>query len=300
MKLALKIDAATFRGTLVGVPRLVEALRAAGAQASFFFNLGPDRSGSILGRLLAESRQGASLIERHGLATALYGTLLPGPDVGQRCAEILRGVRDAGFETGVLAWCRADWQRRAARADAGWTERQMRRAVDRYQRVLGAAPKAHAAAGWQLNPHALRLTQRLGFGFASDTRGSHPFVPVWNAEVVLCPQLPTTLPTLDEMLLQEGCNLDNVHERLLALTAEPPSAGHVFTLRAELEGQKLLPVFARLLQGWQEQGYTLVSLGGLFESIDASRLPRHELLRGDLPGCRGSLMLQGPEFLAAA
>ena len=300
MKLALKIDAATFRGTLVGVPRLVEALRAAGAQASFFFNLGPDRSGSILGRLLAESRQGASLIERHGLATALYGTLLPGPDVGQRCAEILRGVRDAGFETGVLAWCRADWQRRAARADAGWTERQMRRAVDRYQRVLGAAPKAHAAAGWQLNPHALRLTQRLGFGFASDTRGSHPFVPVWNAEVVLCPQLPTTLPTLDELLLQEDCNLDNVHERLLALTAEPPSTGHVFTLRAELEGQKLLPVLGRLLQGWQAQGYALVSLGGLFESIDASRLPRHELLRGELPGCRGSLMLQGPEFLAAA
>ncbi|MBL8502160.1 MAG: 4-deoxy-4-formamido-L-arabinose-phosphoundecaprenol deformylase [Rhodocyclaceae bacterium] len=300
MKLALKIDAATFRGTLVGVPRLVEALRAAGAQASFFFNLGPDRSGSILGRLLAESRQGASLIERHGLATALYGTLLPGPDVGQRCAEILRGVRDAGFETGVLAWCRADWQRRAARADAGWTERQMRRAVDRYQRILGTAPTAHAAAGWQLNPHALRLTQRLGFGFASDTRGSHPFVPVWNAEVVLCPQLPTTLPTLDELLLQEDCNLDNVHERLLALTAEPPSTGHVFTLRAELEGQKLLPVLGRLLQGWQAQGYALVSLGGLFESIDASRLPRHELLRGELPGCRGSLMLQGPEFLAAA
>ena len=300
MKLALKIDAATFRGTLVGVPRLVEALRAAGAQASFFFNLGPDRSGSILGRLLAESRQGASLIERHGLATALYGTLLPGPDVGQRCAEILRGVRDAGFETGVLAWCRADWQRRAARADAGWTERQMRRAVDRYQRILGTAPTAHAAAGWQLNPHALRLTQRLGFGFASDTRGSHPFVPVWNAEVVLCPQLPTTLPTLDEMLLQEGCNLDNVHERLLALTAEPPSAGHVFTLRAELEGQKLLPVLGRLLQGWQAQGYALVSLGGLFESIDSRRLPRHELLRGALPGCRGRLMLQGPEFLAAA
>ena len=300
MKLALKIDAATFRGTLVGVPRLVEALRAAGAQASFFFNLGPDRSGSILGRLLAESRQGASLIERHGLATALYGTLLPGPDVGQRCAEILRGVRDAGFETGVLAWCRADWQRRAARADAGWTERQMRRAVDRYQRILGTAPTAHAAAGWQLNPHALRLTQRLGFGFASDTRGTHPFVPVWHGEVTLCPQLPTTLPTLDELLLQEDCNLDNVHERLLALTAEPPSTGHVFTLRAELEGQKLLPVLGRLLQGWQAQGYALVSLGGLFESIDASRLPRHELLRGELPGCRGSLMLQGPEFLAAA
>ena len=297
MKLALKIDAATFRGTLVGVPRLVEALRAAGAQASFFFNLGPDRSGSILGRLLAESRQGASLIERHGLATALYGTLLPGPDVGQRCAEILRGVRDAGFETGVLAWCRADWQRRAARADAGWTERQMRRAVDRYQRILGTAPTAHAAAGWQLNPHALRLTQRLGFGFASDTRGSNPFVPVWNAEVVLCPQLPTTLPTLDELLLQEDCNLDNVHERLLALTAAAPATGHVFSPSADL-GLALLPVCEQLLSGWRQQGYEIVSLGHLFESIDASRLPRHEVVRGTVPGRRGTLTLQGAEHLA--
>ena len=31
MKLALKVDAATYRGTLVGVPRLVEALRQARA-----------------------------------------------------------------------------------------------------------------------------------------------------------------------------------------------------------------------------------------------------------------------------
>ena len=28
----------------------------------------------------------------------LYGTLLPGPDIGKRCATILRSVRDAGFE----------------------------------------------------------------------------------------------------------------------------------------------------------------------------------------------------------
>jgi undecaprenyl phosphate-alpha-L-ara4FN deformylase len=118
-------------------------------------------------------------------------------------------VRDAGFETGVLGWDGADLAAPRCAADPGWTERQMRRAVDRYQRMFGEAPTAHAAAGWQLNPHALRLTQRLGFGFASDTRGTHPFVPVWNAEVVLCPQLPTTLPTLDELLLRDGCSVDN-------------------------------------------------------------------------------------------
>ena len=70
--------------------------------------------------------------------------------------------------------------------------------------------------------------------------------------------------------------------------------------RPDLEGQKLLPVFVKLLEGWKSQGYELVSLGGLLEAIDASRLPRHELVRGTIEGRAGTLMLQGPEFLAAA
>jgi len=298
MNLALRVEAATCRGTLVGVPRLVDALRRAEAQATFYFNLGPDHSGRRLGSLLAASRKGASALSRHGLATLLYGTLLPGPDIGSRCADILRGVRDAGFGTGVLGWDCAAWQRRAADASPSWTAKQMQRAISRYENIFGEAPKTHAAAGWQMNPHALRLTQRLGFGYASDTRGSHPFIPVWNAEVVLCPQLPTTLPTLDELLGRDGCTPDTVHERLLALTAQPPPAGHVFTVQAELEGQMLLPVFEKLLGGWKEQGYDIVSLDGLFEAIDASRLPRHELVRGMIEGRAGTLMLQGPEFLA--
>lgn len=300
MKLALKIDAATFRGTLVGVPRLVDALRTAEAQATFFFNLGPDRSGRLLGSLLAASREGATALGRYGMAGLLQGTLLPGPDVGRRCADILRGVRDAGFDTGVQGWDHAAWQSEAEKAGPGWIERRMQRAIARYVKIFGEAPKIHAAAGWQMNPHALRLTQRLGFGYASDTRGTHPFVPVWNAEVVLCPQLPTTLPPVDELLGRDGCNIDNVHERLLELTAQAPATGHVYNVRADLEGQGLLPVFKKLLAGWKDQGYELVSLGGLLEAIDASRLPRHELVRGTIEGRAGTLMLQGPEFLAAA
>lgn len=296
MKLALKIDAATFHGTLAGVPRLVEVLRKSGAQATFCFNLGPDHSGRMLGTLLAASRKGASALSRHGLATLLYGTLLPGPDIGRRCADILRGVRDAGFDTGVQGWDGAAWQRRVEHAAPAWIERQMQRAVARYRDIFGEAPRAHAAAGWQTSAHALRLTQRLGFGFASDTRGTHPFVPVWNGEVTLCPQLPVTLPALDELLGQEGCDVGNVHERLLALTAQAPATGHVFSLQADL-ALALQPTVEKLLEGWRQQGYEIVSLGNLYESIDASRLPRHALVRGSVGGRAGSLVLQGPEFL---
>jgi undecaprenyl phosphate-alpha-L-ara4FN deformylase len=49
-KLALKIDVDTWRGTLQGVPRLVEILRRIGADASFLFSLGPDHTGRAIKR----------------------------------------------------------------------------------------------------------------------------------------------------------------------------------------------------------------------------------------------------------
>ena len=120
-----------------------------------------------------------------------------------------------------------------------------------------------------MNAHALRLTQRLGFAYASDCRGTHPFIPVWNGEIVSCPQLPTTLPTLDELIGLDGTTDDNVHERLLALTGQPRD--HVFTLHAELEGMKLAPVLERLLTGWREQGYELVALNDIASRLNVGR-----------------------------
>jgi peptidoglycan/xylan/chitin deacetylase (PgdA/CDA1 family) len=148
-----------------------------------------------------------------------------------------------------------------------------------------------------MNAQALRMTQRLGYRWASDCRGSHPFMPVWNAEVVLCPQLPTTLPTLDELLGTDGLTADNVHQRLLRHTATQVQ-DHVFTLHAELEGLRLGNTLERLLEGWREQGYQLVSLGEMRDALDLEKLPRHEMIRSEVPGRSGSLMLQGEKFLS--
>jgi len=50
LRLALKVDVDTLRGTLEGVPALVAALRAAGAGGTFLFSLGPDRTGRAIRR----------------------------------------------------------------------------------------------------------------------------------------------------------------------------------------------------------------------------------------------------------
>lgn len=292
-QLALKIDVDTYRGTREGVPRLVEILQSHNAQATFFFSLGPDHTGRAIKRVFRPGFLGkvsrTSVFKHYGIKTLLYGTLLPAPDIGKKCAGIMRMVRVAGFEVGIHCYDHIRWQDHVAVKDAEWTRREMQLAVDSFTEIFGEAPKAHAAAGWQMNRHALRLTQQLGFDYSSDTRGTHPFIPTWQAEIIACPQLPTTLPTLDELMNRDGITLDNIAQHILKLTEAPSATGHVYTLHAELEGGKWLPIFEQLLQGWQAQGYELVSMRQYLQGLDVAALPRHEVLMREVEGRVGKL-----------
>lgn len=295
-QLALKIDVDTFRGTREGVPRLVETLKRHQAGATFFFTLGPDHMGRAIKRVFRRgylskvSRM--SVVEHYGIKTLLYGTLLPGPDIGKDCADIMRAVRDAGFEVGIHCYDHTRWQDHVAGQGAEWTEREMRRAIERFTEIFGEPPRAHAAAGWQTNRHALRLTQRMGFDYCSDTRGTEPFLPTWDAEIITCPQLPTTLPTVDELINRDGITLQNVAQHLLQLTAAETETGHVFTLHAELEGGKWMPVLEQLLQGWKQQGYELVPMRQMMRGIKATP-PLHAVAMREIAGRSGMFAVQG-------
>jgi len=288
-RIALKIDADTYRGTLSGIPTLIELLQRHEAQATFFFSLGPDRSGL--------EKRADSLGRYYGLGTRLRGRLLPCPSIGSRCAETLHRASDAGFELGIHAWDRVGWEQRVQLADNPWIESEMAKARSRFEEIFAQPAKAHGAAGWRMNRHALRLTQRLGFDYASDSRGSHPFIPVIDGEIVACPQLPTTLPTLDEILaLEPGCSPDSAADRILQLSSAI-AGDHVFTLRAELEGMKFGSAIERLVSGWKSKDYQLVALRDIHSTLDLQALPRHTVNFVETPGRRGPRMTQGPEFL---
>jgi len=208
----------------------------------------------------------------------------------------MRDIRARGFEVGIHTWDHVRWQDGVADADEDWTQWQMALAVQRFTEVFGEAPLVHGAAGWQMNSHAYRRTQSFGFRYASDTRGTHPFIPVIRAEIVGCPQFPTTLPTLDEMIGLDGVTEANVAERLLEMT-KAADRDHVYTLHAELEGMKLAAAFDKLLAGWKAQGYELVSMKQLVDATDATRLPMHAVVQGGVPGRSGTLALQAGAFL---
>jgi peptidoglycan/xylan/chitin deacetylase (PgdA/CDA1 family) len=295
--ICLKVDVDTWRGTREGVPALARLLERFGAPATFLFSLGPDHTGRAIQRVFRPGFFGkvarTSVVEHYGVRTLLYGTLLPGPDIGRREAALLRSIAGAGFETGVHTWDHVRWQDHVAQADAAWTRTELTRATTRYAEVFGHAPRVHGAAGWQMNEHAVRLESELGYAVASDTRGRTPFQPVdANGGPIGPPQFPTTLPTLDELLGLDGRDAGNVHEALLSRTAHAPAPIEVYTLHAELEGQRLLPVFERLLSGWRAQGHRFASLGQL-PALQTAPMPHERLERGEVPGRSGALAVQG-------
>jgi hypothetical protein len=100
------------------------------------------------------------------------------------------------------------------------------------------------------------------------------------------------------MIGVNGVSVDNVAQHLLERSRDALPSGHVYTLHAELEGIKLAPVFERLLEGWREMGYRLMSLRDYFDSLPNKNLPRHEAAVGEVAGRAGPLSVQGPEFLA--
>lgn len=298
--LALKIDADTLRGTREGIPPLVEILKRYGAGATFLFSLGPDHTGRALKRVFRpgflKKVSRTSVLEHYGLKTLLYGTVLPGPDIGLKAAKEMQATAEAGFEVGIHCWDHIRWQDGVGKANQSWTSREINRATDRFRSIFGVKALTHGAAGWQMNIHALRQLDDLKMDYASDCRGTHPFLPVVNGELFSCPQFPTTLPTLDELIGVDDITQSHVADHLLGITAQQQSQSQVFTLHAELEGMKFLPQFESLIKGWLAQGWKLVSLKDLAEAHRDEQLPRHQFVQGSIPGRSGTLSLQGPPF----
>jgi hypothetical protein len=140
----------------------------------------------------------------------------------------------------------------------------MTQAVEDYHEIFQTPPKSFAAAGWQVNPHLFVLEEKLGFAYASDTRGKSPFRPELQSMRSKCIQVPTTLPTLSDMLLTEGVTRENVHEYIYAESQYVAPHGHVYSLDAEMEGIRYLSSLEKLLVMWAGYGE---GLGRLDESV---------------------------------
>lgn len=294
-RIALKVDVDTCRGTLEGVPSLLRLFDQYQVRATFLFSLGPDHTGRALKRIFRpgflQKVRRTSVASNYGLKTLMYGVLLPGPHIGCKAGAVMRSVAGAGHEVGIHCYDHVRWQDFVANRDEAWTRREISRAAEAFEEVFGCAAKVHGAAGWQLNAPTLELEEELGFSYASDVRGSSPFFPSFGGVEPGCPQIPTTLPTLDELIGRDGITQENVHQRLYSESRRQLPHGHVYTLHAELEGMGLLQVMERLLQMWRSEG-EVCAMEEIYHSLELPQLPREKIIWGELPGRSGKLAMQ--------
>lgn len=291
MKLALRVDVDTFRGTRDGVPRLLDLLAARNVKATFFFTLGPDNMGRHLLRLLKPKfaakmlRSGAASL--YGWDILLAGTLWPGRRIGAALARVLRAAEAAGHEVGLHAWDHHRWQVAARRMTPAALHAELARGAEAFAAALGRPPDCSAAAGWVCDERILAAKEAFGFRYNSDCRGSGVFVP--NVGGRDCaPQVPTTLPTYDEVIGRDG--LTDARYNAWLLDRLRPGELNVLTVHAEVEGIARASLFADFLAESARRGVEIGPLGSVLEP-DA-RYPRDGVVVAPIAGREGDVCWQ--------
>lgn len=289
--LAIKVDVDTLKGYREGMPRLLDILKKYEVRASIFFSMGPDNSGKAIRRIFRPGFIGKMLRTKapstYGLKTLLYGTLLPAPMIVASDPGPLRRAVDEGHECGIHAWDHVYWQDLLPRLTREEIRGQFERALELFERTAGFRPVCCAAPGWQVTPESLSVQDELGFDYASDVRGFGPFLPRMGGRTFRTPQIPSTLPTLDEVLGMNGVTPEGAVDLYLDLL-EPGL--NVHTVHTEMEGGRMSPVFDAFLNLCREGELSFVTLREAL--AEAGPLPEREVVPGTLPGRAGTLALE--------
>jgi peptidoglycan/xylan/chitin deacetylase (PgdA/CDA1 family) len=294
--LAIKVDVDTDRGTRIGVPALLALFKEMGLRSTFLFSLGPDTTGRAIKRVfrrgfLSKVRR-TGVVGIYGVRTLLNGTLLPAPHVGRRNEAVMRAARDLGHDVGIHCYDHIRWQDGLSRMTEAEVFAEFAKALREFDRIFQESAAIAGAAGWQANAFSLAAYDAAGLLYASDARGTHAFFPRLNGRVFKTVQLPTTLPTLDELLGRPEHPEDGMVEHYLSLI----KAGrpNVLTIHAEIEGMKKIAFFRTFLEQARKQSVRFTTLRDLANELleNPASIPVCDLITGTVDGRSGSLAIQ--------
>lgn len=296
IRLALKVDVDTDRGTRVGVPNLVADLEAVEAPACFLFSLGPDQTGRAITRVFRpgffQKVSRTSVVQVYGVRTLLNGTLLPAPHIGRRNAGVMRAVQAAGFEVGIHCYNHYRWQDYVQTMSLAAVRNEFEAARAEFLRIFGHEARTAGAAGWQSNARSREVYEEAGLLYASDTRGGGPFFPRVEGKIFKTLEIPSTLPTFDELMGRPEYPDEKIVPHFLQLLRK--DRANVFTLHAEIEGMGRRALFQQLLKACREAGVEFIRMDDLANELLANRaaLPVREQVMASIDGRSGVVAAQ--------
>jgi peptidoglycan/xylan/chitin deacetylase (PgdA/CDA1 family) len=228
----------------------------------------------------------------YGLRTLMNGVLLPGPHIGRRHTDTMRAVRDAGHEVGIHCYDHIRWQDELAKMSPDEVFAEFGKACAEFERIFGAPAKTAGAAGWQANALSLAAYDVGGLDYASDARGTHPFFPRANGTVFKTVQIPTTLPTLDELLGRPEYPESKLTDHYLSLLRS--DVPNVLTAHAEIEGMAKLDWFRAFIAAAKAKGVEMVPTATIAAELKQrpDSIPVCDLVDGEVDGRSGTMAVQ--------
>jgi undecaprenyl phosphate-alpha-L-ara4FN deformylase len=298
MQVALKVDVDTHQGLGEGVPRLMRALVAEGVAATFFIAMGPDNSGRAIVRVLRnpgflKKMRRTRAVSMYGLRTVFSGTLLPARPIALSYPQVMRDLVRAGFEVGVHGYDHVRWQDHLDDLNDAALRAELDDSFEAFRAVMGERARCFAAPGWRTTPAALRALDARWLDYRSDTRGRSPYRCLVDGKPLATIEIPTTLPTLDEVIGPELNETAPILSYYLERFATDRL--NVHTIHAETEGLSRLETLVALIRVLKERGASFVQLREVAAGLDRDALPQRAVVRMTLPGRAGWISAQGAE-----
>lgn len=292
--IGVKVDVDTFAGMRSGVPVLLGIFRSHGIKASFFVPMGRDNTGRTVKRVFRKgflkktSRVG--VVSTYGVKTLMYGLVLPGPRIAQKNAGLIVKIIKEGHELGIHGHDHVRWHDWIKRFDEQDTSREIEKLLSVYREIIGVDARSFAAPGWMTNPFVFKIFSEKGLIYSSDTRGTCPFYPKMSGRQFPILQIPTTLPTLDEVIGIVSADQEALVDHYVSLLTE---GLNILTVHTELEGKRWGGFLSSFIGEAKKRGFTFSRLIDIAEDVRKSPgTPTCVVEYGSIAGRAGEVCVQ--------
>jgi len=277
-RLAIRIDVDTIQGLHHGLPVLLGILEDTGVRATIFLPTGPDVPSLTLARIAFSPERIQQMLRlrpagRRCFDLAIAGLLTQPLFFYQTLPGIRNKLLD--HELALHGYDHWRWIFNIHRWSTQRVKTEIRRGLERFKSVFGHDPIGFGAPGWQTTPASISAVDAFTFSYASDCRGSAPFRPLGYRT----PQIPTTLPTLEDAVRISDRNeemfLNGVLQRL------ENSLNNCYCAHCETEGIRFPSFFHDLISQAKERNITVCPLS---ELIRDDTLPEDVIEYRRIPG----------------